>query len=161
MFVCILFCGFNGTTVLKRSSVHEPSSDYSSTFQHQIIFYLTRTNKWILCYSTRDVSFVTGMSVQQNVLKKKLTFQWRRSRIYRGRSDLITYMAGANARIRFIYFHIWMRPETDLRILESMRFFPAYTVMGHIRSVPHGRKKIGIGSLEPCSVNAAIDTQQC
>ncbi len=50
-----------------------------------------------------------------------------------------------------IYFH--MRPETDRRISESM--CPAYMVVGHIRSVPHGRKKIGIGSLEPCSVNAA------
>jgi len=31
-----------------------------------------------------------------------------------------------------IYFHIWMRPETDLRILKSMCFFPAYMFVGHI-----------------------------
>jgi len=36
-----------------------------------------------------------------------------------------------------------------------MRFFPAYTFTGHIRSVPHERKKIGFGSVEPCSVNEA------
>ncbi len=30
--------------------------------------------------------------------------------------------------------------------------------MGHIRSVPHGRKKIVIESLQLCSVNAALDT---
>jgi len=50
-----------------------------------------------------------------------------------------------------------MRPESDPRKSESMRFFPAlgYTFIGHIRSVPHERKKIGFGSLEPCSVNEA------
>ncbi len=55
MFVCILFCGFNGRTGLKRSSVHKPSlttaatstqRDFkSNTFQRQIAFYLTQTNE--------------------------------------------------------------------------------------------------------------------
>ncbi len=49
--------------------------------------------------------------------KTKLTFQWCHN--YRGISDVSSYTAGANARC----FHIWMRPETDLRISESMRFF--------------------------------------
>ncbi len=31
-----------------------------------------------------------------------------------------------------IYFHIWMRPESDLAISEYMRFFPVYTVIEQI-----------------------------
>ena len=57
-----------------------------------------------------------------------------------------------------IYFHIWMRPETDLEISECMRFFPVYTVIEHIRSVSHMSKKIGIGSHFTDSVNEAKDS---
>ncbi len=53
-----------------------------------------------------------------------------------------------------IYFHIWMRPESDLAISECMRFFPVYTVIEQIRSVSHYEQKIGIGSLTD-SVNDA------
>jgi len=52
------------------------------------------------------------------------------------------------------FFHIWMRLEIDLRISESMCFFPAYIFMPSW-IVPHGRKKkIRIGPLENCNVNA-------
>lgn len=51
-----------------------------------------------------------------------------------------------------------MRPETDLRRSESICFFPVYTFVGYIASVPEKIIiiKIGIGSLEPCNVNEAI-----
>ncbi len=55
--------------------------------------------------------------------------------------------------IRFT-FPIRMRPESDLGISDSMCFFSAYMHMVQIRSVPH-RRKIGIGLLEPCSINTA------
>ncbi len=76
---------------------------------------------------------------------------------WRGISDLSTYKADANAcpihiylTIQ-IYFRIWMRPETDLRILESMCFFPAYVLV--ISDLCHMGGKIGIESLEPYVVN--------
>lgn len=35
--------------------------------------------------------------------------------------------------------------------------YPAYTFVGHIRPVPHGRKIIRIGSLGSCDVNVSSD----
>ncbi len=59
-----------------------------------------------------------------------------------------------------IYFHIWMRPESDLAISECMRFFPVYTVIEQIRSVSHMSKKIGIGSHLTDSVNGAFRVER-
>ncbi len=72
MFVCILFCGFNETNV---TEAHEPSSLTAATstphdFKKQHISVSDRllfnTTKLILCYPTRDASFVTGASVPRN-----------------------------------------------------------------------------------------------
>lgn len=70
-----------------------------------------------------------------------------------GISDLSTYMADENAHIWFIsdlFIHM-----NEAWNIESICFFPAYILVGHIWSVPHGRKKIGVGSLEPQNLNAA------
>lgn len=41
-----------------------------------------------------------------------------------------------------IYFHIWLRPKTDLRISDSMCFFPVYTfIIINIRFVRNVSKK--------------------
>ncbi len=160
MFVCILFCGFNGTNgtealVCAQAAVTDNSSnEHSAWFQKQHIseldrLLLNKQTKLILCYSTRDVSFVTGMSVPRNVLKKKLF------------NDVGVAFTGEylicpltrqvqNARIRFIsdlFPHMneaWNRSEN---IGIHVIFFPAYTVVGHIRSVPHGRKKSELGHM--------------
>ncbi len=77
MFVCILYCAFNGMNgteglICARAII----PDNSNKFHRQIVFYSTHTNKMnrLICYSPRDVSFVTGMSVTRNV-KKNLTLQ--------------------------------------------------------------------------------------
>ncbi len=75
-------------------------------------FYFMVSVEWIGRVSTIGLYVCTA-----KCKKTKLTFQWCHN--YRGISDVSSYTAGANARC----FHIWMRPETDLRISESMRFF--------------------------------------
>ncbi len=50
---------------LTTAATSTPRDFKSNTFQCQIAFYLTQTNKLILYYSTRDVSCVTGMSIPQ------------------------------------------------------------------------------------------------
>ncbi len=47
--------------------------------------------------------------------------------------------------------------QTQMHVSESLCVFFLITVEGRIQYVPHGRKKIRIGSLEPCNVNAALD----
>ncbi len=90
--------------------MHEPSSlttvttslprDFkSNTFQRKIAFYFTQTNK-MYTLLTRDVSFVTGMSVLRNV--SKTHFSMMQESHLQGRSDLAAYTAGANTHIRFV-----------------------------------------------------------
>ncbi len=99
-------------TGLKRSSVHEPSSltkaatstprDFkSNTFQRQIAFYLTQTNKKNTLVTQLEMFHLLQVCLYHEMFQK-LTFRWRRSCIYRGISDLTAYTAGVNARIRFI-----------------------------------------------------------
>ncbi len=45
-----------------------------------------------------------------------------------------------------IYFHIWMRPESDLRISDSICFLTAYTCMAQLWSVPQERKKTNLAT---------------
>lgn len=62
----------------------------------------------------------------------------------------------SSRRTSQIYFYIWKRSETDLRI--SQPIFPTFTFVGHIPSLPHGRKNIRTGS--SCNVNVAnVDTR--
>ncbi len=44
-----------------------------------------------------------------------------------------------------IYFHIWMRPRTDLEISEMHAFFS--TVIEHIWTVSHMSKKSELGRI--------------
>ncbi len=121
-----------------------------ATFQHQIAFYLTQTNEInTLLLNQRCINGYRYVCTTKCC--KNVTFRWRRSRIYRGRSDLTAYMAGTNAHIRFIS-DLFFTYEWGLKLIREYRnpydFFPAYTVVGHIRSVPHGRtKKSELGHL--------------
>jgi len=55
-----------------------------------------------------------------------------------------------------------MRPETDLKISESMCFFSCLHVHVSYPICTTCEKKIWIGSLlEPCNVNAALETESC
>ncbi len=122
MFVWILFCGFNGTG-LKRSSLHEPSSlttaatstlrDFKSNISASDRLLFNKPTKWILCYSTRDVSFVTGVSVLRNVKEKSLFNDVGVA--FTGEYPICPLTRQAQMHIselHLIYFHIWMRPET-------------------------------------------------
>ncbi len=91
---------------------------------------------------------------------QKLTFRWRRSRIYRGISDLSAYRAGANARVWFIsdlFLHMneaWNRSEN----IGVHVTFSCLRGRGPYPICATWEEKIGIGSLELCSVNAAIES---
>ncbi len=132
---------------------HNHWQQHSTWFQKQHISaserLLFNTNERNEYSATQLEMFHLLQAYLYRKMFQKRTFRWRRSRIYGGISDLTAYTAGVNARIRFIpdYFHIWMRPETDRRISESMWLISAYTVVGHIRSVPHGRIKSELGHL--------------
>ncbi len=138
---------------------YDSSNDPSTGFQKQ---HISASDHLLFNTNKRNVYSATQLEMFnlfcRYVCTAKRIFQWRRSPFYRERYDLTAYTADANARIRFIsdlFPHMnetWNRSENiGIRAI----FFPAYTVVGHVRSVPHGRKNIGIWSLEPCSVNAA------
>ncbi len=111
MFVCILFCGFNGTNgtealVCARAVVTDNSSnEHSAWFQKQhisasdhLLFNTNEQNE----YSVTQLEMFHLLHVCiPKCLKKTLLLNYV-GVAFRGISDLSAYTAGANARIRFI-----------------------------------------------------------
>lgn len=69
-----------------------------------------------------NTSYCPGNAFTWDDNSPPLLFQWCTNHIDMGISNLSTYMEDANAHVRFIP-DIWMRCETDLRILESICFY--------------------------------------
>jgi len=120
--------------------------------------------KLILCQSTRDVPFVIGMTVPWNVKKKKTSLFNDAGVAFTGEYPICPLTRQAQTHVSdsyLIYLYIWIRPETDLWISESTRFFFLLTWSWLISDLCYmgGKKKIRNGSLEPWSVNGAYGEQ--
>ncbi len=160
LFVCI--CGFNGTNgtealVCARAVVTDNSSNEHSVISKATHFRVGspfNTNKQNEYSATQLKRFHLLQVCLYRETFQKLTFRWCMSRIYRGISDLTAYTAGTKAHIRFIsdlFPHMneaWNRSENigihvTFSCLHGRRPYPICVTC---------EDKIGIGSLEPCSV---------
>lgn len=87
---------------------------------------------------------------------RTLHFQWSMAHIDGGKCDLSTKMAEATEHIRFISDLLLHRIEAWNR--RENIWIPAQTFMGHIWSVPQGRKTSELGHLNQIKVAFATET---
>ncbi len=152
-------------TELKRSSVHDPSSLTTAATSTQCDFNSNTSASDRLLFNTNEQNEYSATQLEMfhllqvclyREMFKKRTFLWRRSRIYRGISDVSAYTAGANAHIQFIsdlFPHMnWPEIHVNFYCLHSRRLYPICATW---------EEKFGIGSLELCSVNVALLCTMC
>ncbi len=88
-----VLCAFYFVASMERTRLKAKHSASDRLLFKQTNKINTLLQRCFICY--RYVS-------TPEMFKKNLTFQWRRSCIYRGISDLTAYTTGANAHIQFI-----------------------------------------------------------
>ncbi len=167
--VCILFCVLNETNgtealVCARTAVTDNSSkEHSGWFQKQhisasdrLLFNTNKQNE----YSATQLEMYHLLQVYlYHKMLQKLIFRWRRIRIYWGISDLTAFTGRRKCtypiHIGFISTYEWgLKPIEDYRNPCDLFLLTRSWARSDLC---HMGGKIGIGSLELCRVNAALD----